>query len=100
MAAYWVARAKIIDPVEYKKYASLAPAIIASHGGKFLARAGKFQVLEGPETFDRFVVTEFPTFEQGIACFNSPAYQEAASFRRNGAGVVELFLVEGAPDAG
>lgn len=98
MASYWVARAKVIDPVKYKKYANLAPAAIASHGGKVLARAGKFQILEGSDAFDRFVVTEFPTFDQAVACFNSPEYQEAASFRRSGGGVVELFLVEGVFD--
>ena len=32
MPAYWVARAKITDPVQYKKYTDLVPAIIAKHG--------------------------------------------------------------------
>jgi len=35
-----------------------------------------------PENFNRFVVIEFPTFEQGVACFNSEEYKEAAGFRR------------------
>ena len=34
MPAYWVARSKINDPAEYKKYTDLVPAIIAKHGGK------------------------------------------------------------------
>jgi hemerythrin len=34
------------------------------------------------------VVIEFPTFEQAVACFESPEYQEAAALRRNGGGVV------------
>ena len=96
MPAYWIARAKITDPDKYKKYATLAPPIISSYGGRFLVRAGRFQILEGPETFDRFVITEFPTFEAGIACFNSAEYQNAASYRRDGGGVVELVMVEGA----
>jgi uncharacterized protein (DUF1330 family) len=40
-------------------------------------------------------VIEFATFEQGVACFTSPEYQAAAAFRRNGAGEVETFIVEG-----
>jgi uncharacterized protein DUF1330 len=40
MVAYWVARAKVNDPEQYKKYADLAPAIIGKFGGKFLARGG------------------------------------------------------------
>jgi uncharacterized protein (DUF1330 family) len=51
--------------------------------------------MEGPEKFHRFVVIEFPTLEQAVACFESPGYQEAAAFRRAGAGEVENVIVEG-----
>lgn len=96
MPAYWVARSKINDPAEYKKYTDLVPAIIAKFGGKVLARGGRFQVMEGPHKFQRFVVIEFPTFEQGVACFTSKEYDEAAAFRRrNGAGEVETIMVDG-----
>jgi uncharacterized protein (DUF1330 family) len=93
--AYWVARSKINDPVEYKKYTDLVPAIIAKYGGKVLARGGRHRVMEGPDKFQRFVVIEFPTFEQGVACFTSPEYDRAAAFRRAGAGEVETIMVEG-----
>src|SRR5258708_22807382 len=83
MPAYWVARAKVNDPVEYRKYADRVPAILAKYGAKVLARGGRYQTLEGPEKFNRFVVIAFPTFEQGVACFNSQEYNEAAAFRRN-----------------
>lgn len=95
MPAYWVARAKINDPVDYKKYTDLVPAIIAKYGGKVLARGGRHQVMEGPHKFARFVVIEFPSFEQGVACFQSDEYNEAAAFRRSGAGEVETVIVEG-----
>jgi uncharacterized protein (DUF1330 family) len=49
MAAYWVARSKINDPVEYKKYTDRVPAILARYGGKVLARGGRFKILEGPQ---------------------------------------------------
>ena len=94
--AYWVARSKINDPAEYKKYTDLVPAIIAKHGGKVLARGGRFQIMEGPQKFSRFVVIEFPSFEQGVACFASDEYNKAAAFRRaNGAGEVETIMVDG-----
>jgi uncharacterized protein (DUF1330 family) len=95
MPAYWVARSKINDPVEYKKYTDRVPAIIAKYGGKVLARGGKFQIMEGPYKFQRFVVIEFPTFQQGVDCFTSQEYDEAAAFRRSGAGEVETIMVEG-----
>jgi uncharacterized protein (DUF1330 family) len=95
MPAYWVARAKINDPAEYKKYTDLVPAILAKYGGKVMARGGRFEIMEGPDKFRRFVVVEFPTFEQAVACFKSPEYNAAAAFRRSGAGEVETIIVDG-----
>uniref|UniRef100_UPI00333EC287 DUF1330 domain-containing protein n=1 Tax=Limnohabitans sp. TaxID=1907725 RepID=UPI00333EC287 len=94
MAAYWLARSLIHDPVEYKKYTDQVPGIIKKYGGKVLARGGRFQIMEGPETFKRFVVIEFPSLEAGITCFESPEYVAAAAFRRSGAGVVENVILE------
>lgn len=95
MPAYWLARAKINEPVAYKKYTDQVPAIIAKYGGKVLARGGRFEIVEGPEKFGRFVVIEFPTFEDGVACFRSPEYDAAAKHRReNGVGEVETVILE------
>ena len=94
MTAYWVARSRINDPVEYKKYTDRVPAIIARFGGRVLARGGNYRILEGPEHFHRFVVIEFPSLADAVACHDSAEYQEAAAFRRGGAGEVELVIVE------
>ena len=95
MPAYWVARARVNDPVEYKKYADRVPAILAKYGAKVLTRGGRYQILEGAERFNRFVIIEFPSFEQGVACFYSQEYREAAAFRRrNKAGENELVMIE------
>jgi uncharacterized protein (DUF1330 family) len=95
MAAYWVARSKVNDPAEYKKYTDRVPGILKKFGGKVLARGGRFKILEGPQKFHRFVVIEFPSLDQAVACHDSPEYREAAAFRRTGAGEVELVIVEG-----
>jgi uncharacterized protein (DUF1330 family) len=96
MVAYWVARAKVNDPEQYKKYADLAPAIIGKFGGKFLARGGKSKILEGPEKFHRFVVIEFLSFEKAVACHESPEYLEAAAHRKkDSASELEVVIVEG-----
>ena len=94
MAAYWIARARITDPAEYKKYTDRVPEILSRYGGKVLARGGRYQIMAGPEHFQRYVVIEFPTFEQGVACFESPEYQEASVFRKAG-GEVETVIVQG-----
>jgi uncharacterized protein (DUF1330 family) len=95
MPAYWMARSRINDPAEYKKYTDPLPALFQRYGAKVLARGGRYQVMEGPHKFHRFVVVEFPTFDEAVACFNSPEYGAAAAHRRNGAGEVEITIVEG-----
>ena len=95
MSAYWIARCRIDDPVAYKKYTDLVPGILKQYGGKVLVRGGKYRIMEGPEAFHRFVVIEFPTLQQGVACFESSEYQDAAAFRRSGGGIVENVIVEG-----
>ena len=95
MPAYWLARSKINDPVAYKRYTDRVPAIIKQYGGKVLARGGRYQIMEGPRKFHRFVVIEFPSLEQAVQCFESREYQDAAAFRRaGGAGEVENVIVE------
>lgn len=94
MVAYWVARARIVDPVEYRKYTDLVPDIIARYEGRVLARGGPFRILEGPENFERHIVIEFPSMERAQACFDSAEYKNAAAFRRGGAGINELVIVE------
>lgn len=99
MPAYWIARAKVNDPVEYKKYTDLVPEILARFEGKVLARGGAFEILEGPEKFERHVVIEFPSMAQALACHRSPEYQAARKYRLNGVGENELVIVEGAAKA-
>lgn len=94
VTAYWLARARIVDPVDYKKYTDRVPEILSKFGGRVLARGGRYKILEGPENFERHVVIEFPSLEQAEACFNSTEYREAAAFRRGGAGINELVIVE------
>ena len=99
MPAYWMAHARINDPVEYKRYTDLVPAIISKFGGKVLARGGNYKINEGGDDFRQFhrhVVIEFPTMEQAVACFESKEYQDAAAFRRaSGVGVVHNVIVDG-----
>lgn len=94
MPAYWVARSRIDDPVKYKRYTDQVPGIIAKYGAKVLARGGEYKILEGPETFHRFVVIEFPSMADAIACHDSPEYLAAAEHRKDGGGIVELVIVD------
>lgn len=94
MPAYWLARAKVNDPVEYRKYTDLVPNIISKYRGKILARGGPFEILEGDTKYHRFVVIEFPSLSDAVACHRSAEYQAASRFRRNGVGDNELVVVD------
>jgi uncharacterized protein (DUF1330 family) len=92
MPALWIAHVTVTDEDAYGQYAKLAGPAIADHGGKFLARGARFVQLEGKER-PRNVVARFPSLEEAVACYNSPAYQEALSHAK-GASERELMVVE------
>ena len=81
MPAYIVAMVTITDPDAYKEYAALAGPATAKYGGKFLARGGKIDVLEGKFDHTRLVISEFESIEQAKKFYHSPEYQEARQKR-------------------
>jgi uncharacterized protein (DUF1330 family) len=92
MGALWIAHVTVTDEESYGKYAALATEAIAAHGGKFIARAGRFVQLEGRER-PRNVVARFPSVEAAEKCYNSDVYQQALNYARN-ASERELMIVE------
>ncbi len=93
MPAYWVAHVNITDPETYKNYSDRAPAALLKYGGKFLARGGRHETLEGDAAQTRVVVLEFESLERALECYHSPEYQEAKTFRE-GAADIHLAIVE------
>ena len=91
---YWIARVNVRDSEAFKKYASRAKLAIEKHGGKYVARGGKFSVLEGKHDFERNVVVEFNSVEKAQECFNSKEYQEAKSYR-DGKADFNAIVIEG-----
>ncbi len=91
--AYWIARVSVSDPDQYKLYAEGAPAAFAKFSARILARGGRHSQLEG-DGRPRNVVIEFPSYDEAIACYNSPEYQ-AAKAKRKTAGHAEIVIVEG-----
>ena len=95
MTALWIANIHVTDAEAYGRYAKLAGPAIAAHGGVFLARGGRYVQLEGRDRA-RNVVVRFPDVEAAVACYNSPAYQEALEHAR-GASERDLMVIEEAP---
>ena len=92
--AYWVTCYRSIsDPQKLAAYAKLAPPAIAPFGGRYLARATAAAAYEAGVK-ERIVMSEFPSVEQAIAAYESPAYQNALKALGNGA-VRDIRIVEG-----
>ena len=91
---YWVARVSIDDNKAFSDYASRAKLAIEKFGGRYIARGGKFFVIEGKHDFDRNVIVEFPNVRKAEDCYNSQEYQEAKSFR-SGKADFHAIIIEG-----
>ncbi len=94
MAAYFIVRAVVHDPVAYREYASRSPGVLAAFGGRHIARGGRVVTFEGPEERRRVVIAAFPDFASAEACYRSAAYQEIIAHRRDCA-TFEFILVDG-----
>jgi uncharacterized protein (DUF1330 family) len=93
MKAYWIAQVTVNSPDQYRLYAESAPEAFRKYNARILARGGRCEQLEGSGR-PRNVVIEFDSFEDALACYNSPEYQ-AAKARRQGAGEANIVIVEG-----
>ncbi len=94
MKAYWIAHVDVTDPQQYREYTQRAPAAFELFGGRFLARGGRSEALEGRDTPQRTVIIEFESYEKAVACYRSTEYQHAMSHRQ-GASEAEIVIVEG-----
>ena len=82
MAAYLIANIEVLDPGAYEEYRKGVSATIAAHGGRYLARGGPVEVLEGEFDVKRFVVVEFPNVAAIHAWYASPDYQPLLRLRQ------------------
>lgn len=75
MPAYIVSRVTIEDAQSMADYMARAPETVFAHGGKYLARTGSFEALEGDADYERVVIVEFPDKAAALAWYNSEAYR-------------------------
>ena len=94
MAVYSVVNVQVTDPARYAEYVEKAPATIARYGGKYLARGGEVEVLEGEWHPQRLVILEFESMERFKEWYNSPEYAPLKQLRGE-ASVTEYVVVEG-----
>lgn len=94
MSAYVIVDIDVKDPEGYARYRDLAPASIAQYGGKYLARGGKTEVLEGNWQPRRLVILEFESVERAKAWLHSPEYADARKLRHQYANS-NMVVIEG-----
>jgi uncharacterized protein (DUF1330 family) len=94
MPAYVIADIEITDPVGYEEYRRRVPATITQYGGRYLARGGRAETLEGGWQPRRLVVIEFPTMSQARAWYESDEYREPRAIRHR-CSEGQAILVEG-----
>jgi len=94
MSAYLIADITVTDQERYEDYKKLAPPAIAAYGGKYVARGGKSEKLEGSWDPNRIVILEFESTEKAKQFIDSPEYEEARELRHKTA-TSNMIVVEG-----
>lgn len=91
---YWIAHVTVTDPDRHRDYVAANKVAFDKYGGRFLVRGGRCEMPDG-EGHQRHIVVEFDSFDQALACYHSPEYQEALKLRR-AASQGGTVIVEGA----
>jgi acyl-CoA thioester hydrolase len=84
----------IHDATQLGEYIARTPAVIEAHGGRYLVRRGRVEIVEGTWRPTALVVVEFPSMEAARRWYASPEYQEVRTRCFRGA-TRDLVLVEG-----
>lgn len=94
MAAYVINDMEVTDPQLFEEYRKLSPATVAQYGGRFLARGGRTETLEGDWSPRRLVILEFATVGQAKAWIDSPEYAPARALRQRSS-KSKVIVIEG-----
>jgi len=78
---YWIIHVDVTDADNYPKYLAQDALAFEKYDAKFHVRGGRCEGPEGPIR-SRHVVIEFESFDQAMACYNSPEYQKAVTLRQ------------------
>ncbi len=90
---YWIIRLDITQLESFQAYIAANGAALAQYGARYLARAGKYQYVEG-NTRSRNTIVELPTYQAALDCYHSVPYQNAKALR-DGACEIDLVIMEG-----
>lgn len=81
MTAYMIVDLEIHDAVGFQEYRARVPPLIERHGGRYLARGGEVEVIEGSWQPRRLVLFRFPDRQAIKAFMDDPDYAELKALR-------------------
>lgn len=96
MPAYVIAELEVTDPAGFEEYRKAVPATIAAHGGKYLARGGTVETVEGDRGPGRIAILQFDSMAQAKKWYESPEYGPLLEMRKNTT-ISKVVFVEGLP---
>ncbi len=76
MAAYVIVDSVITDQAVFDDFLEQVPAVVEAHGGKYLARGGAIEIVQGDWTPNRIAIVEFESVELARGWQDSPDYAE------------------------
>jgi uncharacterized protein (DUF1330 family) len=94
MAAYVIADIEVTDQPGYEEYRQAVPATIERYGGRYLARGGLVESLEGDWQPRRLVILQFESVERAREWWASQEYSGPKGIRQR-TSTGKLLLVEG-----
>ncbi|MBL8062354.1 MAG: DUF1330 domain-containing protein [Anaerolineales bacterium] len=94
MTAFVIVDIEVTDPQGYEDYKRLAPPAVALYGGKYVARGGHTETLEGDWSPKRLVILQFDSVERAKAWVDSEEYSEARALRHKYARS-QMVVIEG-----
>ena len=94
MPAYIIATIEVTDPEQFEVYRGQVPATIEKHGGRYLARGGEVEVVEGDQPTRRTVVLEFDSLEKARGWYYSDDYAGPKKLRIQST-ISNVMIVEG-----
>jgi uncharacterized protein (DUF1330 family) len=94
MTAYVIVDINVTDPVRYEEYKNLAAPTVELYGGKYIARGGRTETLEGDWSPTRLVILQFDSIDSAKKWLNSAEYGEPRSIRHKTA-ISNMVVIEG-----
>ena len=94
MSAYVIVDITIQDPDGYARYKEMATDTVGLYGGRYIARGGRTEILEGDWTPTRVVILEFDSVDRARQWLESPEYRDARQLRHATART-NMIVVEG-----